>query len=331
MTIHRNYQKSENYVPPTTIQQRTTMHSLPPEITSKILIEVFHDFDGFRYREVRALQKDLAVVPKNINSINETQETTTQCGTLSIHSLPPEIASKILNEFLHDFDRLRCREVCTLWKDLAVVPKNINIRTFGKNAWERYYNYKIESDLPPSPARILEEIQFLHSQLKEESTVPTCTLLLIPQGLTLTLLEKCVHKPHEGKKAKFHENSWKRIFNKDVDIPVKTSYWILILNHVLEGSKGICFSRHSRFVTQKLGGHWQAPSVLEISACAFMNCTSFEKYLFGQNPPTFAMCHEEIDGKKIIAGGFAEKGFFIDCVDTPRSLFGSIAVCRRFL
>jgi len=174
-----------------------------------------------------------------------------------------------------------------------------NLKVFGKEAWKEYYHFEVDGEIPPLPEEIGQIVNDLRTRLKGEKEAPTFSLLLMPKGLTLNQLKDLVQNPAKGNSTQFNIGSWSKIFKELGDKPIENSYWILMTNDVIEGSRNKSYADQVKVVEEKAGSEWQVPKLLEAAVCSFMNHVSSgeeKTYLFGQKPWTFTRCQEKISG-----------------------------------
>jgi len=245
--------------------------------------------------------------PTNVSSVAPTHIGTASTAT-DINFLPHELIQEILGHLPPSAD-ISSRLVSKLWNKTVKELADRGLKVFGKEAWKEYYNYNVDGKVPLPPSRIYQISRSLRRHLKGERAAPlTCTLLLMPKGLTLNKLKELVQKPKKGNSTQFHKDSWSIIFDTFGDVPIEESYWFLITDDVIEGSRNKSYATKQVHVAKKAGFEYQVPNLLEVAVCSFMNHVSSGKYLFGRDPWNFTPCQEQIYGMQVFVGGFAMEG-----------------------
>ena len=248
-----------------------------------------------------------------------------QKDNLINYLLPIEIIYKILRQpFLSDIEQAKAREVCRLWRDCGKKITDPNVIVFGVKAWEKYFGCKIEGEVPRPPARIVETVKSLRDRLKGKNEAPLCTAILMPKGLTLNKLKGLMENPQKGYSTKI-VYIWDIIVVEHGDKAIEKSYWFVMTNDVIEGSRNKSYADQKDLVKRKIGSEYELPTFLEVFACCVMHHVSSGKYLFVQNPCTYTRCQDQIDGRLLAVGGFASGGL---CVDDDL-VFDRIGVAAR--
>lgn len=121
-----------------------------------------------------------------------------QDNSLINNMLHPEMIREILSQpVLSDGEHARTREVCSLWVDprYNIEITNPGLKVFGPTVWKDYLGLEIEDEVPPPPARIVEMVKSLRESIKGQEEAPSCTLVLMPKGLTANKLMDLVKNP----------------------------------------------------------------------------------------------------------------------------------------
>lgn len=258
-----------------------------------------------------------------------------------ITAIPLELIQIILNQTSFSiYDHANCRKVCKLWLSklteqeprctLQIDPFEVkyvdpHVKIYGKTAWEKYYGYKFEGDIPPPPDNILAIMKSFRARYHGEKKAPSCTLLLMPKGLTLNFLKECVQNPLHGNKTQLTEDSEKIICFTFGNVPLDKSYWVLITNDVFEVSRGKS-STILNITLGVLGEEWRTPKILEAAVCSIMNYVSMGTYVFGKE--TYTRCQEQVNTCQTMVGNFNEDGLDI-YISIPVQAVG-LAACQRF-
>ncbi len=170
-----------------------------------------------------------------INAIKEEHVPSGQEGNSINDVLPPELIYKILQQLPPSEDR-KTSQVCQLWNLVVQKLLDPTLIVFGKEAWKDYYNLEVEGKVPPLPNKIKQITRSLRRRLAGKNEAPPCTAILMPKGLTLNKLMELIQNPIKGNSIEF-EYILLRIFDKLGDEQIKESYWFVITNDVIEGSR----------------------------------------------------------------------------------------------
>ena len=215
--------------------------------------------------------------------------------------------------------------VCKLWNLVVQKLPDPTLKVFGKEAWKDYYNLEVEEEAPPLPKKIYQITRSLRCRLAGKNEAPPCTAILMPEGLTLYKLIGLMKEPFKGNSTKF--NGYLISLSREFNEHVKKSYWFVITNGVIEGSRGKNYVDQTALVRQKTGSECELPKILEALACCAMHHVSSGKCLFGQAPQTVTGCQEQVNGYPMIVGGNASGRFFAYSFD---ALISGAAASRKF-
>ena len=134
--------------------------------------------------------------------------------------------------------------------------------------------------------------------------------------------------PVKGNSTKF-KYIWNRILNELGDVPIEKSYWFVMTNDVIEGSRNKNYAHQKALIAWKTRSECQLPSLLEAIACCVMHHMTSGEYLYGTDPLTYTRCQEQIEGIPLVVGGFASAGLFVYYDDFVYVHYGA-AACRKF-
>lgn len=241
----------------------------------------------------------------------------------TFYNVPKDAISRIFNEtVLSIFDLGNYRTVCKSWLMLlqdreppichlqtapfSIQYKNPQVTVFGTKAWEKFFGYKIEGEIPPPPSNIIQIVRTLRNNLKEKIDAPDCSLLLMPKGLTLNKLKELVALPLWGEPIRIHGNRFEEYGNKAVE----QSYWVLITNDVIEESREKSYDEQKVLIATRAGSEYNPPRLLEVVVCCSMNYKKFKKHIFDQR--TCTRCQEYWGGMQMIVGEFGSSKLLID-------------------
>ena len=235
-----------------------------------------------------------------------------QEDSLLHNMLPPEIISEILRHpDLSGFDKARLRRVCKLWVDpnLSIKTTNPDLQVFGPTVWKEYLGIEIEGEIPPPPKNIVEEVKALRESVKGEQEATECTLVLMPKGLIANKLIELMENPKKG-----HSTESKSIFgeilNEYGDKENRESYWFLMTNDVIEGSRNKSFQEQKDLVSNKTNGKCDLPAYLEaLVGCALHHVKNGE-HMLNQERYTWTRCQDLVNGWPIAVGGLGGLSVF---------------------
>lgn len=267
-------------------------------------------------------------------------------GTISV--IPEELIHLILNQnFISAYDYANFRKVCKLWLSkltekepictLQLEPFTIKyvhpsyVEIYGQAAWKKYYGHKIEGEIPPPPNKknLLETIKQFREYFTKDEKTPTCSLVLMPKGLTLEKLSDWVQKPLFGNKTKFKDESFPPIITTFGNKAIEKSYWVLIIDDVIQGTRDSTFRKQKTILGDKIGKEWEVLHFLEAAVCAFMNYVSTGKCVFHEaKPATSTRCLEEINKSNVSVGGFDLEGLDLHISRTSPKI--GLSACQRY-
>jgi len=189
------------------------------------------------------------------------------------------------------------------------LTSDLNLQGFGPSFWKEYLGLEVEGEIPHPPKNIVEEVRALRESVKGEQEAPGCTLVLMPKGLTANKLIELMENPQKG-----HSTKLKHIFhgidNEYGDKENRESYWFLMTNDVIEGSRNKSFQEQKDLVKDKTNGKCHLPTYLEaLVGCALHNVKNGE-HLLNQKDMTFTRCQCLFEGYPIAVGGLG--GLFVN-------------------
>jgi len=244
-----------------------------------------------------------------MNAIKEEHVPPGQQGNL-INVLPIELINKILGHLPPSADRTTS-QVCKLWNLVVQKLPDPTLRVFTKEAWKKYYNLDVEGKVPPLPNKIKQLTRSLRRRLAgKDEAAPPCSAILMPKGLTFNKLIELMQNPIKGNSLKLAYIS-KEISDEFKKEQVKESYWFVITNDVIEGSRNKSYADQTTLVEQKTRSGYELPKLLEVLACRVMRHVSSGKYLFERWMWNYSRCQKQVDGFPLAVGGFASSGIFV--------------------
>jgi len=244
--------------------------------------------------------------------------------------LPPELIRKILHQrVLSAWDQARILKVCKLWADpnLSIKPTKPGLQVFGPKVWKEYLGLEIEGEIPPPPKDIVEKAKAFRERLKGKEEAPSCTLVFIPKGLTANQLIELIKKPINGHETKLG-NIWPEIVSEYGGKENEESYWFLMSNDVIEGSRDMNYREQKKLVENKTNGECGLPAYLEaLAGCALHHVINGE-HLLGRERWTFTRCQDQKSifcRPIVVGGGEGELNVCSDNTFYPDDNFGVVA------
>ena len=256
-----------------------------------------------------------------MNAIKEEHVPPGQQGKSINYVLSVELISKILAHLPPLEDRTTS-QVCQLWNQVVQILPDTTLRVFGKEAWKDYYNLEVEGEVPPLPNKIYQITRSLRRCLEGEKKELPCTAILMPKGLTFNKLIELMQNPIKGNSIELAYIS-KEISDEFKKEQVKESYWFVITNDVIEGSRYENYADQMALVAQKTRSECELPKLLEVLVCCVMHHVSSGKYLFGER--TYTRCQEQFNGNPLTVGGFTSDGLSVYNGSFDMNNFGAAA------
>lgn len=249
------------------------------------------------------------------------EQSSTQIRKNPLDELPVEISLKIFSKL--PVDHLgRCGLVSKQWQALSddeSLWKRIPDNAFGAKQWEEFF-FGLKVDEPPLPLNIHKILKsrcpFSDQTEKRINVEDTHVLVLIPGSinekdpLTLEAFGKLV----ESRCPKLGKNGYRLIWDKAKELGGDgKSHWVLMTKDVLYGSRREGFSSQQMQIKEKGKGNYQVPGALEAVICAIVEYVRSDENtrLLNDNPWTYTLCKEKIDGYQVCVGGFAPSGLIV--------------------
>jgi len=264
---------------------------------------------------------------------NQRQELTVADGENSstINSvLPPELIRNILHQQVFSVgEQARTREVCKLWADpnFNIKITNPGLQVFGQTFWKEYLGIEIEGKFPTPPNDILEEVMALRECIKGERGAPSCTLVLMPKGLTANKLINFIKYPLKGHSTELNYIG-DRIVAEYGDKENRHSYWFLMTNEVIEEGRNKSYQAQRKLVNEKTHGECDLPTYLEALTCCALHHVKKGVHLLGRVFPTYTRCLDRVNKQPIFVGCLGGL-----CVDEDSGFdigFNGVVACRKF-
>lgn len=254
-------------------------------------------------------------------------------GEGPISGLPLEMICTILTQVPLASDRnTAC--VCRLWNALVKQLPDPTLKVYGKEEWKTFYGFEVQGSIPPFPANITQYARGFRKRFEGKKMAPRCSLVLMPQGLTLCKLRSMVNCPKRGNKTGFSAYSGTDVFARFGDQNIGKSYWVLMTEEVIEGSCIKSAEQQLEFVRKKGGAECEFPRLLEGSALCFMHYADSGERLFPYEWGSFTYTRcQELIGEHIVAFGFyTDSGLFLTNghPDVLANHLG-VAACLRFM
>lgn len=257
-----------------------------------------------------------------------------------IDQLPQEVLYQIFG-FLPAKDLGRATGVCNNWHVLAsdanlwssldegplkVILKkvfpSIKINVIDGAVWETCVDLKawglsVDDAKPLHHRTLIPELKKRLPSLQVDGDAGV-TVLTLPNGLTLHILENLARSPKKGNATCFRA-IWNSVSEKFGDQSVTETYHLVITNSILKTSSELSLSAQQRLVSQ-FGG--EMPGVLPIAALAILTFISStespptrlysldqcETYGRFYERRTYTRCAEKINDRHVAAGGYFPEG-----------------------
>jgi len=249
-------------------------------------------------------------------------------GKGPINQLPLDMIREIFTK-LSIPEVCKASGVCKKWQEevgkLSDEANDPTLRIFGPEKWEKL-GYNINGTVPPLPRNLDLFIKWLRNSLRGKNEAPTCSVIYMPEGLTLKKMKELVEEKGTG-----FGYLYDPVLSEFGEKGVEESGWIVITNDIIEGSRGKTYDLQKGLVAEKTGAKCRLPALLEVLACCLMNYVESNKteYLFGQEPWTYTRCQEQMNGWPLNVGGFASGGLSVSGDSFVLGDYG-VAACRKF-
>ncbi len=255
-------------------------------------------------------------------------------------TLPQETLLHIFG-FLPAKDLGRASCVCSDWQVLAsdanlwsslnegplrVILKkvfpSVKINVIDGPVWDAYAGLKawglsVDDAKPIHHRTLIPELKKRLPSLQVDGDAGV-TVLTLPTGLTLHILESLARSPKKGNATCFRA-IWNSVSDKYGNNAVSKTHHLVITNSILKTSSELSLSVQQRLVSQ-LGG--EMPGVLPIAALAILTFISStespptrlysldqcENYGRFYERRTYTRCAEKINDRHVAAGGYFPEG-----------------------
>ncbi len=200
---------------------------------------------------------------------------------------------------------------------------------FGPGKWEECFGDIGEVPSLPEDIEAILASDCPHFPGKKVSD--THMLTLIPatvngKPFTLNLLGELIKGPKKGP-ATMYDYYSKKIKDKFGDKAPEQSYWVLMTKNVLEDSRSKGHEDQLQMAGSK--DNYEAPTLLEAVTTILMEYVLLGNRLFSNEPWTLTCCQEQIDGYKLVVGGFDSSGLSVS-YDYCHCSYVGVASARKF-
>lgn len=251
-------------------------------------------------------------------------------SSVGLSPLPNEILPGIL-EHLTEIDLARCSQIGTYWNKIVnqIPVKNVNV--FDGEIWKKIYKFVIDGEVPEIPIGLKKMVRCLDNKVtKNEAYHPSCSLILIPKGLTFNKIKDLLqssHAQHFG--FQFSEHCESLLLQEFGDVSIDRSYWALMTNEVVEGTQNLEYANQLYLIQKELGPHYNVPNLLEGTVNTLMNHAGLGVFPYG---PESSNTHlEETFNEWNLVLGFTDSfELLIDYADDYDGDIIGAAACRRF-
>jgi len=117
-----------------------------------------------------------------------------------------------------------------------------------------------------------------------------------------------IAKKHFPKTENGYRYMWSEVMNKIGNQSVDESSWVLMTKKVLEGSRSKSYADQGIMLAdlaKKARVAYEVPETLMAVACIFAQYFGSGIRLFNDDPLTYIRCKEDVQGKKVVVGGFS--------------------------
>jgi hypothetical protein len=208
---------------------------------------------------------------------------------------------------------------------------------FGKEQWTKYFGDV--GVAPPLPAAIDDILASPCPIFPDKTVGESHVLILIPKTiddktLTLNLLAGLIKapKPGSGGHAAAYLDFDQDVVSTRGSTPAGESHWVLMTNDVLPESRKKKFADQQAMIgdlVAKKGINYEVPQVLDAAVCIFMQYVNSAERLYSDDPLTYTACQEEVNGYRVVVGGFRPEGLCISNVNVGGNEHNGIAALRK--
>ncbi len=264
----------------------------------------------------------------NFNSTNSSQE------EVSLSNLPQDVIEEIFSHIGSGITPIQVDENGELkGSDLGLLMATRLKDAFGKDKWKLFFGVDVGEE-PPIPPNIYEILESPCPFWEGKKVRETHMLVLLPktingESLTLNKLIELVKSPNNGNST-YLRYIKEEIVQKLGDNAIDESYWFVMTNDVIEGSRDKAYAAQKELVQEKTHGEYSPPTCLEALACSVMHHVIYGEHLLGRERPTFTRCQDLIGDYPVVVGGFASGGLYVGYdFDYASGSYG-VAACRKF-
>ena len=253
--------------------------------------------------------------------------------------IPPEVVVNHIFSYLNLHELGVSRSVSRIWNKYADTPilwQSAIYReiAFSSKNWADWNadlvkDVNMRQEMLSLPKNIAEELR--RSAFPGKSIRETHVLVIMPKGLTIKKLGELAKK-YFPSNTDGYRYIWSTIVDELGDKPADESIWLLMTKDVLPGSRSKSYSQQKNIVAElakKTGVSYQVPTTLEAATCILAEYSRSENRLFSDRPWTYTHCQENVQGYRMIVGGFAPAG-----LDVSRDIYVSddigVAALRKF-
>ena len=211
---------------------------------------------------------------------------------------------------------------------LSQVESRLSARV-DKSVWERYFGaVGKEPALPDGLEAIMDSpCPFWEGRQVRD----THLLALIPshvagKPLTLDYLGDLITRPQgEGYGTKYRYY-WYEVREAIGSQGSDSSYWVLMTRDVLPGSREKSYEEQCELVARHQG--YTVPGTLEAAVVMLLHHVRGGERLYSNNPWTYTLCQESVEGYQLLVGGFSSWG--LDVVNYNYHYNNGVAGLRKF-
>lgn len=198
-----------------------------------------------------------------------------------------------------------------LKKDDGLMHSLVNAAAFGMEKWEALFG--AVGEVPSLPEGIVEILSSDDPFNPGKKVAETHMLFLVPatvngEPLNLNSFRQLI-KDNRGNKTDYRI-IWDQIINEYGAASPRSAYWVLMTKDVIPDSRSQTFTEQKRMVEEKQG--YEVCDLLSATVGILTHYARTGKCLFSDDPWTYTRCIEVIRNYRIVVGGFAPGGLYLN-------------------
>jgi hypothetical protein len=236
----------------------------------------------------------------------------------SIDRLPVEVLKQVLNYDPVQLSMLQAGlQFNKAINEIRLQTPQVALsKAFGAAEWMEFMGAEIGEE-PPLPANILEILaEACPFSGNGRMVAETHLLMLIPETINGEPLNlNSLGMLFKAKFSDIGDETGYRFIWQLIQTNVKNhgkSRWVLMTRDVIEGSRGETFNKQQALVATRGQNKYEVPLALVAAACILLEYARSmgRTRLYGDEPLTFTLCQENLNGFSLVVGGFTKAGLF---------------------